>query len=98
MNYMHNIRITSYNVCYTKLLRTSLVEEMLGLVGTEAAIDLVRAVAAEGAEEAIRKFTSMLFRGADLKFLFLSLVDILRDAAVWKFTEQDSLLFSYNFV
>lgn len=77
-------------------ISTSLVEEMLGLVGTEAAIDLVRAVAAEGAEGAIQKFTSMLSRGADLKFLFLSLVDILRDAAVWKFTEQDSLLFRHS--
>ncbi|HSL98541.1 MAG TPA: hypothetical protein VK944_00215, partial [Candidatus Limnocylindria bacterium] len=77
-------------------ISASLVEEMLGLVGTEAAIDLVRAVVAGGAEEAIRKFTSLLTRGADLKFLFLSLVDILRDAAVWKFTEQDSLLFRHS--
>ncbi|MGB3399302.1 MAG: DNA polymerase III subunit gamma/tau [Candidatus Deferrimicrobiaceae bacterium] len=77
-------------------ISASLVEEMLGLVGTEAAIDLVRAVVAERAEEAIRKFTSLLSRGADLKFLFLSLVDILRDAAVWKFTEQDSLLFRHS--
>jgi hypothetical protein len=77
-------------------IATSLVEEMLGLVGTEAAIDLVRAVVAEGMEETIRKFTSMMIRGADLKFLFLSLVDILRDAAVWKFTEQDSLLFRHS--
>jgi DNA polymerase III subunit gamma/tau len=78
------------------VISASLVEEMLGLVGPEAAIDLVRAVVAEGAEEAIRKFTSLLSRGADLKFLFLSLVDILRDAAVWKFTEQDSLLFRHS--
>jgi len=77
-------------------ISASLVEEMLGLVGTEAAIDLVRAVVVGGAEEAIRKFTSLLSRGADLKFLFLSLVDILRDAAVWKFTEQDSLLFRHS--
>jgi DNA polymerase-3 subunit gamma/tau len=77
-------------------ISASLVEEMLGLVGTEAAIDLVRAVVAEGLEEAIRKFSSQLSRGADLKFLFLSLVDVLRDAAVWKFTERDDLLFRHS--
>jgi hypothetical protein len=47
-------------------------------------------------EEAIRKFASLLSRGADLKFLFLSLVDVLRDAAVWKFTEKDELLFRHS--
>ena len=77
-------------------IQASLVEEMLGLVGTEAAIDLVHAVVAEGMEEAIRKFASLLSRGADLKFLFLSLVDVLRDAAVWKFTEKDELLFRHS--
>jgi DNA polymerase-3 subunit gamma/tau len=77
-------------------ISASLVEEMLGLVGTEAAIDLVRAVVAEGLEEAIRKFSSQWSRGADLKFLFLSLVDVLRDAAVWKFTERDDLLFRHS--
>jgi DNA polymerase-3 subunit gamma/tau len=74
----------------------SLVEEMLGLVGAEAAIDLVWAVVAEGAGEAIRKFTSLWTRGADLKFLYLSVVDVLRDAAVWKFTEKDELLFRHS--
>jgi DNA polymerase-3 subunit gamma/tau len=74
----------------------SLVEEMLGLVGAEAAIDLVWAVVAEGAGEAIRKFTSLWGRGADLKFLYLSVVDVLRDAAVWKFTEKDELLFRHS--
>ena len=74
----------------------SLVEEMLGLVGTDAAIDLVQAVVGGGAEEAMRKFASLISRGADLKFLFLSLVDILRDAAVWTFTEKDELLFRHS--
>src|SRR3972149_5198750 len=74
----------------------SLVEEMLGLVGTEAAIDLVTAAASGSAGEAIRKFSSLLSRGADLKFLYLSVVDVLRDAAVWKFTENDDLLFRHS--
>jgi len=56
----------------------------------------VWAVVAEGLEEAIRKFSSLLSRGADLKFLFLSLVDVLRDTAVWKFTEKDDLLFRHS--
>ncbi|NNF83787.1 MAG: DNA polymerase III subunit gamma/tau [Deltaproteobacteria bacterium] len=77
-------------------IQASLVEEILGLVGTDAAIDLVHAVVAEGMEEAIRKFASLQSRGADLKFLFLSLVDVLRDAAVWKFTEKDELLFRHS--
>src|SRR3990172_8255666 len=77
-------------------ITASLVEEMLGLVGAEAAIDLVWAVVAEGAGEAIRKFTSVWTRGADLKFLYLSVVDALRDAAVWKFTEQDDLLYRHS--
>jgi DNA polymerase-3 subunit gamma/tau len=77
-------------------ISASLVEEMLGLVGAEAAIDLVRAIVAEGLEGAIRKFSSQWSRGADLKFLFLSLVDVLRDAAVWKFTERDDLLFRHS--
>ncbi len=41
---------------------------MLGLVGTEAAIELTHAVVAGGAEAAIRKFSALLSRGADLKF------------------------------
>ncbi len=77
-------------------ISAALVEEMLGLVGTEAAIDLLRAVVEAGAEEAIRIFTSLLSRGADLKFLFLSLVDVLRDAVVWRFTEKDDLLFRHS--
>ena len=77
-------------------ITASLVEEMLGLVGAEAAIDLVWAAVAGGAEEGIRKFSSLVSRGADLKFLFLSLVDVLRDAAVWKFTEKDDLLFRHS--
>jgi DNA polymerase-3 subunit gamma/tau len=77
-------------------ISATLVEEMLGLVGTEAAIDLADAVASGSAAEAIRKFSSLLSRGADLKFLFLSLVDVLRDAAVWKFTGIDDLLFRHS--
>ncbi len=77
-------------------ISSSLVEEILGLVGTEAAIDLVHSVVAGGAEEALRRFSSLLSRGADLKFLFLSVVDVLRDAAVWKFTEKDELLFRHS--
>jgi DNA polymerase-3 subunit gamma/tau len=77
-------------------ITAALVEEMLGLVGTEAAIDLVGAVAAGSAGEAIRKFSALLSRGADLKFLYFSVVDVLRDAAVWKFTESDDLLFRHS--
>ena len=77
-------------------ISATLVEELLGLVGAEAAIDLVWAVTSEGLEGAIRTFSSLLSRGADLKFLFLSLVDVLRDAAVWKFTEKDDLLFRHS--
>jgi len=77
-------------------ISATLVEEMLGLVGTEAAIELADAVASGSAAEAIRKFSSLLSRGADLKFLFLSLVDVLRDAAVWKFTGIDDLLFRHS--
>jgi len=76
-------------------ITAALVEDSLGLVGTEAAIDLVTAVVAGGADAAIRAFTALLSRGADLKFLFLSLVDVLRDAAVWKFTGRDDLLFRH---
>jgi len=77
-------------------ITAALVEEMLGLVGTEAAIDLAGAVVSGGAGEAIRKFSALLSRGADLKFLYLSLVDVLRDAAVWKFTGDDQLLFRHS--
>jgi len=77
-------------------ITAALVEEMLGLVGTEAAIDLTGAVLSGDAGEAIRKFSALLSRGADLKFLYLSLVDVLRDAAVWKFTGDDLLLFRHS--
>jgi len=77
-------------------ITASLVEEMLGLVGTEAAIDLVGAVAAGSAGEAIRKFSALLSRGADMKFLYFSVVDVLRDIAVWKFTENDDLLYRHS--
>ncbi|MGE5189265.1 MAG: DNA polymerase III subunit gamma/tau [Gemmatimonadota bacterium] len=76
-------------------ITAALVEETLGLVGVEAAIDLAGAVVTEGAEAALRTFAALLSRGADLKFLFLSLVDVLRDAAVWKFTGRDDLLFRH---
>ena len=74
----------------------SLVEEMLGLVGPEAAIDLASAVVRDGAGEAIRKFRELFTRGADLKFLFLSLVDMLRDAAVLSFTGKEELLYRHS--
>ncbi|MCL5965622.1 MAG: hypothetical protein M1550_00105, partial [Deltaproteobacteria bacterium] len=73
----------------------ALVEEMLGLVGLDAAVDLVRAVAADGAEAAFSRFSALLARGADLKFLFLSLVDVLRDAAVLLFTGNEELLYRH---
>ncbi len=76
-------------------ITAALVEESLGLVGTEAAIDLAGSVVSGEAEAAIRAFTGLLSRGADLKFLFLALVDVLRDAAVLKFTGRDDLLFRH---
>ncbi len=77
-------------------ISAALVEEMLGLVGTEAAIDLTGSVVSGDAGEAIGKFSAILSRGADLKYLYLSLLDVLRDAAVWKFTEDDDLLFRHS--
>ena len=77
-------------------ISAALVEEMLGLVGTEAAIDLAGSVVSGNAGEAIGKFSAILSRGADLKFLYLSLLDVFRDAAVWKFTEDDELLFRHS--
>jgi DNA polymerase III subunit gamma/tau len=74
------------------MITAELVEGMLGLVGTEAAIDLVQAVVEGGAEAALEAFTGLLRRGADLKFLYLSVVDVLRDAAVLAFTGKDDLL------
>jgi DNA polymerase III gamma/tau subunit len=72
------------------------VEGMLGLVGVEAAIDLVSAAVLDGAGAALTRFASLLSRGADLKYLFLSLIDVLRDTAVLSFTGQEALLFRHS--
>jgi DNA polymerase-3 subunit gamma/tau len=72
-----------------------LVEGMLGLVGAEAAIDLVAAVL-EGAAPALSRFPALLSRGADLRHLFLSLIDVLRDATVLAFTGKEELLFRHS--
>jgi len=74
----------------------ALVEEMLGLVGVEAAIDLVSAAVLDGAGPALTRFAVLLSRGADLKYLFLSLIDVLRDAAVLSFTGKEALLFRHS--
>ena len=74
----------------------ALVEGMLGLVGVEAAIDLASAAILDGAGPALTRFASLLSRGADLKYLFLSLIDVLRDAAVLSFTGQEALLFRHS--
>ncbi|MGA8753151.1 DNA polymerase III subunit gamma/tau [Candidatus Deferrimicrobium sp.] len=74
----------------------ALVEGMLGLVGVEAAIDLVSAAVLDGAGPALTRFASLLSRGADLKYLFLSLIDVLRDAAVLSFTGREALLFRHS--
>ncbi len=74
----------------------ALVEGMLGLVGVEAAIDLVSAAVLDGAGPALTRFAALLSRGADLKYLFLSLIDVLRDAAVLSFTGQEALLFRHS--
>ena len=74
----------------------ALVEGMLGLVGVEAAIDLVSAAVLDGAGVALTRFASLLSRGADLKYLFLSLIDVLRDAAVLSFTGREALLFRHS--
>ncbi len=74
----------------------ALVEGMLGLVGVEAAIDLVTAAVLDGAGAALTRFASLLSRGADLKYLFLSLIDVLRDTAVLSFTGQEALLFRHS--
>ncbi|HEX2720239.1 MAG TPA: DNA polymerase III subunit gamma/tau, partial [Candidatus Deferrimicrobium sp.] len=74
----------------------ALVEGMLGLVGVEAAIDLVSAAVLDGAGPALTRFASLLSRGADLKYLFLSLIDVLRDTAVLSFTGQEALLFRHS--
>ncbi len=74
----------------------AMVEGMLGLVGVEAAIDLASAAILEGAGPALTRFASLLSRGADLKYLYLSLIDVLRDAAVLSFTGQEALLFRHS--
>ncbi len=74
----------------------ALVEGMLGLVGVEAAIDLVSSAVLDGAGTALTRFASLLSRGADLKHLYLSLIDVLRDAAVLSFTGQEALLFRHS--
>jgi DNA polymerase III subunit gamma/tau len=74
----------------------ALVEGMLGLVGVEAAIDLVSAAVLEGAGPSLTRYASLLSRGADLKYLYLSLIDVLRDAAVLSFTGQEDLLFRHS--
>ncbi|OIP36256.1 MAG: DNA polymerase III, subunit gamma and tau [Deltaproteobacteria bacterium CG2_30_66_27] len=74
----------------------ALVEGMLGLVGVEAAIDLVSAAVLDGAGAALTRFASLFSRGADLKYLYLSLIDVLRDAAVLSFTGQEALLFRHS--
>jgi len=78
------------------IVTAALVEGMLGLVGVEAAIDLVSAAVLDGAGAALTRFASLLSRGADLKYLFLSLIDVLRDAAVLSFTGQEALLFRHS--
>ncbi len=74
----------------------ALVEGMLGLVGVEAAIDLVSAAVLDGAGPALTRFASLFSRGADLKHLFLSVIDVLRDAAVLSFTGQEALLLRHS--
>ncbi|HLN91601.1 MAG TPA: DNA polymerase III subunit gamma/tau, partial [Patescibacteria group bacterium] len=77
-------------------ITAALVEGMLGLVGVEAAIDLVSAAVLDGAGPALTRFAALLSRGADLKYLFLSLIDVLRDTAVLSFTGQEALLFRHS--
>ncbi len=74
----------------------AMVEGMLGLVGTEAAIDLASAAVLEGAGAALTRFEALRSRGADLKYLYLSIIDVLRDAAVLAFTGKEELLFRYS--
>ncbi|MBE0603871.1 MAG: DNA polymerase III subunit gamma/tau, partial [Deltaproteobacteria bacterium] len=74
----------------------AMVEGMLGLVGTEAAIDLATAAVLEGAGPALTRFEALRSRGADLKYLYLSIIDVLRDATVLSFTGKEGLLFRYS--
>lgn len=78
------------------VITAALVEEMLGLVGTEAAIELVAAAVDGGADSALSRFADLAARGADVKFLFLSVIDVLRDAAVFSFTGNEHLLFRHS--
>jgi len=78
------------------VVTAALVEGMLGLVGTEAAIDLAGAAVSEGAAAALTRFAALLERGADLKYLYLSLIDVLRDVTVLAFTGKEDLLFRYS--
>jgi DNA polymerase-3 subunit gamma/tau len=73
-----------------------LVEEMIGLVGAEAPLLLVSLAASGDVEGALSAFRELLARGADLKYLFLSLIDVLRDAAVLAFTGKDALLLRHS--
>ncbi|MCL2102507.1 MAG: DNA polymerase III subunit gamma/tau [Syntrophorhabdaceae bacterium] len=73
-----------------------LIEGMLGLVGTEAAIDLALAAVLEGVELALVRFHALRAGGADLKHLYRSLIDVLRDAAVLSFTGKAELLSGYS--
>ena len=74
----------------------ALVEGMLGLVGVDAAIDLMSAAVLEGAGPALTRFSDLRSRGADLKYLYLSLIDVLRDAAVLSFTGLEELLYRHS--
>ena len=77
-------------------ITASLIEGMLGLVGTEAAIDLALAAVLEGVEPALVRFRALRSGGADLKHLYRSLVDVLRDATVMSFTGNTELLSGYS--
>ncbi|MCL1926205.1 MAG: DNA polymerase III subunit gamma/tau [Syntrophorhabdaceae bacterium] len=73
-----------------------LIEGMLGLVGIEAAIDLTLAAVLEGVGQALVRFHALRSGGADLKHLYRSLIDVLRDAAVLSFTGNTELLYGYS--
>ncbi len=74
----------------------ALVEEMLGLVGAEAAIDLAEAVVGNEPADALRRFRDLFTRGADLKYLYLALVDLFRDATVLSCTGKEDLLHRHS--
>jgi len=77
-------------------ITSSLVEGMLGLVGIEAAIDLALAAVMEGVEPALVRFHALRSSGVDLKHLYRSLIDVLRDATVLSFTGNTELLYGYS--